>query len=81
MTSSTLLRWIRKDMSDIFLGTGTFTLSGKARGRWCAVPLSVTVGNGVDCVINLKNAWLTTYEELPNIKLGTGSKSKDSVQR
>lgn len=38
------------------------------------MPLSVTVGSGVDCVIHLKNAWLTTYGELPNIKLGTGSR-------
>ena len=63
----------KKRYSDIFRGTGTFTLSGKAEDDR-AVPLSVTIGNGVDCVIHLKNAWLTTYGELPNIKLGTGSR-------
>lgn len=68
-----LAEMYKKRYSDIFLGTGTFTLSGKAEDDR-AVPLSVTVGNGVDCVIHLKNAWLTTYGELPNIKLGTGSR-------
>ncbi|MFR5051675.1 MAG: EAL domain-containing protein [Ruminococcus bicirculans (ex Wegman et al. 2014)] len=72
MTLSTLLRCIKR-YSDIFLGTGTFTLSGKAEDDR-AVPLSVTVGSGADCVIHLKNAWLTTYGELPNIKLGIGSR-------
>lgn len=68
-----LAEMYKKRYSDIFLGTGTFTLSGKAEDDH-AVPLSVTVGSGVDCVIHLKNAWLTTYGELPNIKLGTGSR-------
>lgn len=68
-----LAEMYKKRYSDIFLGTGTFTLSGKAEDDR-AVPLSVTVGSGVDCVIHLKNAWLTTYCELPNIKLGTGSR-------
>ncbi|WP_418328722.1 EAL domain-containing protein [Ruminococcus sp.] len=68
-----LAEMYKKRYSDIFLGTGTFTLSGKAEDD-CAVPLSVTIGNGVDCVIHLKNAWLTIYEDLPIIKLGTGSR-------
>lgn len=68
-----LAEMYKKRYSDIFLGTGTFTLSGKAEDDR-SVPLSVTVGSGVDCVIHLKNAWLTTYGELPNIKLGTGSR-------
>ena len=68
-----LAEMYKKRYSDIFLGTGTFTFSGKAEDDH-AVPLSVTVGSGVDCVIHLKNAWLTTYGELPNIKLGTGSR-------
>ena len=68
-----LAEMYKKRYSDIFLGTGTFTFSGKAEDDR-AVPLSVTVGSGVDCVIHLKNAWLTTYGELPNIKLGTGSR-------
>lgn len=68
-----LAEMYKKRYSDIFLGTGTFTLSGKAEDDR-AVPLSVTVGSGADCVIHLKNAWLTTYGELPNIKLGTGSR-------
>ena len=68
-----LAEMYKKRYSDIFLGTGTFTLSGKAEDDR-AVPLSVTIGNGVDCVIHLKNAWLTIYEDLPIIKLGTGSR-------
>lgn len=68
-----LAEMYKKRYSDIFLGTGTFTLSGKAEDDR-AVPLSVTIGNGVDCVIHLKNAWLITYGELPNIKLGIGSR-------
>lgn len=68
-----LAEMYKKRYSDIFLGTGAFTFSGKAEDDR-AVPLSVTVGSGADCVIHLKNAWLTTYGELPNIKLGTGSR-------
>lgn len=65
----------KKSYSDIFLGAGTFTLAGKSEGN-SAVPLSVTVGNGVDCVIHMKNAWLTTGEDVPVIKLGAGSRVK-----
>lgn len=65
----------KKNYSDIFLGSGSFTLVGKSEDN-SAVPLSVTIGNGVDCTVHLKNAWLTTDEDAPVIRLGKGSRTK-----